>query len=673
MHTFLGTRLAASRSRLRMSAAGRACARLSDRVTPGADPRGEHGFLLVEVMISALLVALIIVATLNGFDVATRLSSDQRHRNQAAVLAAQSQEQLRTNSASALNALESNPHQYIREIGGTQFTVTQEANPVAATGTTGCNATESTAQTTNIQIISIVTWKAQEKAKRPSVKQASVISPPTGSALEVDVTNKGTTGVAGVTATAKFKPINSGSYATSEGTTSSEGCVVLAGIQALEATVEIAKRANFVTPAGKLEWEPATVAIAPNLTKHYPVYYDEGGRIEAEFTYKGSTATFEGKKPASDTFVVSNTAMAAKPEYQVGSTVFGTYEIGNEEHYKAATSTYKTNQSYTAAGAKYITGDLFPFASNWTVYAGDCPKNAIGEVSTTAKRVVNPGTTTTVQVPLSYVTLNVYNGTQLAKGSLVTAGKYPVSIENPECAGEAAPNNSISATLVHTQNTLTGKLENPFQPFGAAELCVYGGKPGINGNEYEKEKTYTVTYSNKEAKGSTVNIYLGEPSTEERATKRAALEAAEAATQSAREASEKTTKTTRESTEKTAKTTRESTEATTKTTRETKEATERTKWKEEETSKKITKKQKEEKEATQKTARVKAEKEESEKKTKAETEEATKKTAAEKTEKTNRETAEKAEAKVESERITKEAAEVPSSKEDAIASKQSSC
>ena len=39
---------------------------------------------------SALLVALIVTATFNGLDVATKVTSEQRHRNQAALLAAQS-------------------------------------------------------------------------------------------------------------------------------------------------------------------------------------------------------------------------------------------------------------------------------------------------------------------------------------------------------------------------------------------------------------------------------------------------------------------------------------------------------------------------------------------------------------------------------------------------------
>src|SRR5271165_6218406 len=213
----------------------------------GADPRRQHGFLLIEVMVSALLVALIVTATFNGLDVATRITADQRHRDQAALLAAQSQEQLRSEPASALDALEAHAHKYSTKVGGTTYTIIQEAKPVSASGnTTGCSATESTAQTgANILVSSRVSWAQQVSSGRPEVKQVSLISPPVGSAIEVDVLNGEGTGVEGVTARAEFIPNEAGSYNTVEGTTSSAGCVVLTGIQATTAKVSIVEKPGF--------------------------------------------------------------------------------------------------------------------------------------------------------------------------------------------------------------------------------------------------------------------------------------------------------------------------------------------------------------------------------------------------------------------------------------------
>ena len=71
------------RSRTRASPA-HPRARLSGRLTPAA----QDGFLLVEVIVSAMLVALIVVATFNGFDVVNRAQAEDRAHDQAVILAA---------------------------------------------------------------------------------------------------------------------------------------------------------------------------------------------------------------------------------------------------------------------------------------------------------------------------------------------------------------------------------------------------------------------------------------------------------------------------------------------------------------------------------------------------------------------------------------------------------
>jgi type II secretory pathway pseudopilin PulG len=556
MPTLSRSSAAASLGRLRASAAG--------RLSRAA--REEHGFLLVEVMVSALLVAIIIVATFNGFSAASRLSADQRHRDQAAIVAAESEEDLRTDSASALIALVSNPHKFSKTIGGTTFAVTQEAHPVAASGATGCNANETTSQTSNIQIVTTIKWKAQEEAKRPVVKQVSVISPPTGSALEIDVSNKSTTLISGVTAVATFKPLESGSYATSEGTTGSLGCVVLSGIQALSAEVSIAKKANFVTPAGLLEWEsPKTLSIAPNLTKHYPVYYAGGGRFEATFTYKGAT-TFESKTVTSDTFVAQNAAIGLAPELYVGAPKF-VYEVGNEENYRPVTGGTEVSavkgeyaaKASTAVGAKYTTGDLFPFGSGtpWAVYAGECKANNVGsEAAAKGALVIEQGKATGVEVPVSFVTLKLWKNTQVKPETEEKTSALKVRVSFPECES-TIPIDSLAFQSEHVQETTTGRLTVPFQPFGPAKLCIYSPTT---------KRSYTVSYTNSTAAGSTANVYLGEPSEAERAATKTAAEAVEAAerTKWTKEVSEKkiksSEKTSKESTQTTNRKAREKTE-----------------------------------------------------------------------------------------------------------------
>src|SRR5271167_2270540 len=102
--------------------------------------RPEAGDTLIEVLVSALLVGLIVVATLTGFNETTKVSQDERAHDQASVLAAQSQEQLRSDPASTLDVLASTPHEYTQTVGGTKYKITQAAQFINGSGSaTGCN------------------------------------------------------------------------------------------------------------------------------------------------------------------------------------------------------------------------------------------------------------------------------------------------------------------------------------------------------------------------------------------------------------------------------------------------------------------------------------------------------------------------------------------------------
>jgi type II secretory pathway pseudopilin PulG len=618
MRTFFGTPLADPRRRRRGSPALDPGPRLRLRLPfRGRAPRGEEGFLLVEVMISALLAALIVAATFNGLDVTNRLTADQRRHSEAVLLAAQSQEQLRSDSATVLDVLETSPHIYAKEVNKTTFKITQEAKPLNANGQlASCDADEKTGTIgANIEIVSSVTWSALSKAGRPAVKATAIITPPVGSALEVDVTGGGSppAEISGVTAIAKYLPVESGVYNTVEGTTGEKGCVVLTGLAATSATLEIAQKLNYVTVGGLLKWGPKEVTIAPNITTHEEVRYAEGGRLKAKFTYKGAT-TFEGKTVTGDTFTVFNSGMKESPEFEVGSTAFK-YEGGGEEHYTPVTGTYAAEAS-TPTGAKYSTGDLFPL-EGWSASAGDCHANATASTEApSANATVVSGESKTVEVPTSYVNLTVYSGTQSSHGS-VESTIYPVLIADTACEGSPTPNNAAATDFNHAQTTsATGHLEAPFQPFGKASLCVYNGTA---------KKTYRVSYTNSKAEGSSPNVYIGELSEAEKVAKRKAEEEA-------------------------AKKARETTEAEAKKARETSEEAERTKWKKEETEKIINKAKREELEKKQGETR----------KTK-ETEEANTKKTKEKEEKELREKREK------------EEAEEAAKKEVTVASGQASC
>ena len=336
----------------------------------------EAGDTLIEVLISALLVGLIVVATLTGFNETTKASQDERAHDQASVLAAQSQEQLRSDPASTLDVLAASPHEYTQTVGGTKYKITQAAQFINGSGSaTGCNNSKNESEESkNLEISSSVTWKTLEAVKRKAVTQTSVITPPDGSGLEVDVTNLGKPelGVAGVT-------VFAGGVETTTGTS---GCVIYAGIPATTTNVEAYKLGD-VTPGGEHKFVAKEVSIAPNVTTHEPVNLAPGGRIQATFEYENKPTHKNGavvEPVKGDTFVVANAKMAVAPEYEVGG---ARLEYNSEDEYEplqgrinAGKTEYYSEKAETAKiGPYYSNGDLFPFTNAWTVYAGDCTAN----------------------------------------------------------------------------------------------------------------------------------------------------------------------------------------------------------------------------------------------------------------------------------------------------------
>ncbi len=421
------------------------------------------------------------------------------------MLAEQSQEQLRSDPVTTLDKLQTASHSYTTTVDATEYTITQEAAPSNGTAETSCNVTEVTKQTAgNVLITSKVSWallKAKSLAKeRPAVSLSSIITPPTGSGLEIDAGNEPspTAGVPGITAVVTYLPTGSSTLTTAEGTTNSNGCFVFEGIPSTAASIAISEKAGYVTPAGLLKWPTKEVSVAANITTHYPVTYNQGGAIKANFTYKGST-TYEGKAVTGDTFVVTNSEMRSEPDFEVGSAATFTHETGGEERYTANTGTYAASAT-TAKETLYSAGDLFPFITKWAVWAGDCiannPTTYVPSLSG-GSALVTSGATAEANVPMSMINLAVHNGTLASPGTL-NAEELATTITDTACTTSAVPNNAVAAKLTHAQKTKSGALASPFMPFGAYSLSVEKGT-----------KRYTYAGENKTEAGTAPNIYLG--------------------------------------------------------------------------------------------------------------------------------------------------------------------
>ena len=254
-----------------------------------------------------------------------------------------------------------------------------------------------------------------------------------------------------------------------------------------------------MTPAGLLKPATKEFSVAPNLTTHDSVVYNQGGAIKANFAYKGAS-TYEGKTVTGDTFVVTNSQMVVAPEFQVGSTGF-TYESSGEGRYTPSTGTYSASATTAKQTTLYPAGDLFPFLLPWATYAGDCaandPEKFISSLKGGTPATVLAGQTVETTIPMSKINLAVREGTLASPGSL-NAEELTTKITNTACASEPTPNNAAATNLIHSQKTKAGALASPFMPFGAYSLAVERAK-----------KRYTYAGENTTEAGSSPTIYLG--------------------------------------------------------------------------------------------------------------------------------------------------------------------
>jgi len=475
---------------------------------------GEEGITLIEVMISALMVGFIAIATFNGFDAANRATTGERLQSQATLLAAQSQEALRSDSAKVLDRIEESSHTYKQTVGGETYTITESDRWVADNNqNASCSANgeaEHSAEAGNyLQVHTMVTWPQQLASGAHALEQYSIITPPDGSGLEVDVLNgrtpdqpvPGVTVVAGEGATA------------STATTSEGGCVIFGGIPAIRVNVEAFKLGD-VTPTGAIKKLDPEVLVAPNITTHVPVTLNEGAKITAVFTHEGKT-TFAGKPVTGDTFVAYSSKLEPTPDFEVGSTRIE--YPGKEGEYDAlpgaagVAASYNATAISPASATYYPNGDLFPFEQPWIVYAGDCTENSPekadpGEFpneSTLPTVTLEAGANDEVKVPTSLVKLEVFKNKKSKPNEPETIIR-PVKITNEACKASKTPNNASTFSYVHTQNTTSeGNLEAPFQPFGKSfKLCLWAEK-----------KTFTTTYANETvAGGPSIELFLAESS-----------------------------------------------------------------------------------------------------------------------------------------------------------------
>lgn len=400
------------------------------------DPSSQRGDTLIEVVISALLLALIVVGTLTGLNSANRVTSLGRERSQADTLAQQEEDQLRSEPIKKLSEL-SQTHEVIQhevDASGTKYTITSTAQYIAdSTGTTSCSAT--TAEADYIQTTSKVTWT--ELGTDKPVVETSLISPPPSSVLIAQVTNQAAEPLpkASVTATGKQ---------TYTDETSTNGCAIIA-VEPGQYTLNVSK-SGYVDVNGYSESDKDPITNAPayvvaETSVKKPYEFGLAGAFEMHFVNASTNAVETG-----DTFMAVNTQM--NPHFRT---------FGTAGTYLASVTTEKT---------------IFPLSKeHYTVFAGSCEADNPSNFGVTpAEAIVGPGETVSATVPQPPVKILVMSGKEAGathEGTAVNGAT--VVVTDTGC--------SATRTL---STEAKGALSHPGLPYGKYTMCV-----GTSGKVWE--------------------------------------------------------------------------------------------------------------------------------------------------------------------------------------------
>ena len=447
------------RSRWQPSAVPRLLAQVHARAA------GERGLTLLEVVVSAAILATIVVGTFTAFDAANRFTTDEQQRSQANDLAQQDQDRLRGMQISQLASLNQTRN---LTLNGTTFSVNSTGRFEA--DTTGTSSCASNGSADYIKTTSTVSWPTI--GTRPPIVAESIITPPAGGSLIVQVVNSNGVGVPNMAATGTGP-------STFSTTTGPDGCAILGGLPGGTYNITVSQP-GYVDKDGNssppLSQQSTTVIVGSSDTKTF--FFDQGGQVSTTFDTKpyGASAAVAS---SADTVTLFNNNMTF-PGFRWAGTP-GTYA-------SALTAT-----------------KVFPFTAPYTVYAGSCSSDAPSAngqgAGSDPSIVVPPNQTASLLLHLPALNLTVFNGISSASPGTAVSGAHVV-LTDQNCGG-SPPTAGGTPLIKRTLSTnSSGRLASPGQPFGTFTVCADARIAGVR-------RLASTTVANNRLAGTTVNLYLG--------------------------------------------------------------------------------------------------------------------------------------------------------------------
>ena len=447
-------------------------------------PRSEAGFALIEVIVSAAVLAIVALAVLSGIDAANGASAREKARAVAASLAEQDQERLRT---MPVDMLKSPPQAPDATVDGVTYKIKSEAKWITddVGGSPGCGVGSAENQVEYLQIKTTVTSKVVG-ARIPAVTVDSLVAPTTKWAeghgtLGVKVADRNGTGIANITVT----PTSPASSPTAQAT-NAQGCVLWKSVPVGSYTITLNTPGYIDTKGNQLSRTVQNV-VAKKVS--FPtIRYDRPARANVSVTTHTPGLTWSvANSKTSKVFDVSATNGA-----EVG--FFRTFTPAS------ATNAFQVSQ-------------LFPFATNsYSFFSGRCGWADPEDYNSNYFSATNPGAglladpnlvkdVAVRQPPFNIRVARRYGSTTFTDGQVTVYARLQQPEESTEECAQPVYRLTTKAWPGGTWGTRTntthwvsqeGTAFDPGMPFGEYQLCVVYGTRG---------SLVTTIYNNKTPNG----------------------------------------------------------------------------------------------------------------------------------------------------------------------------
>lgn len=430
--------------------------------------RGEGGFILIEVMISAVLLVTVSLAVFSTLDKSDALAGNQQARSIAGNVAQSEIERLRSLPIDDIAHIGAVTQPVIKE-NGTTYTIKNVSKWV----TDGGDEPDCTTRKGGLDYMRVttsVTWTKQGQAK--PVRMTSYITPATqgaskvNGALSIRIVDRNGAGVPSLSVSI-VGPV---SYTE---VTNSTGCVVFPSVPASNAYLLKYQRVGWVDADGNGAISSA-VSVSAGQTRKIIAQYDQGGTTQAQFvTYRAGSTADVTSYPKSFVF-----AHALRPAGEVVTQLSGS-NVWNDG------------------------SDWFPFTSPYAIYPGSCTQNAPPNSNPDSSSVtILPGGGSNVgNVTVPSLDVSVYSGmSAMVPGTLVGGARVKV---DTGCLGDT----TYYSRTTSSAPALLGRLDDPGFPYSAnATVCV---SANIAGNNRKWTQTGVSNTAVKPRTQTVYPVYLG--------------------------------------------------------------------------------------------------------------------------------------------------------------------